>query len=206
MTILKYALFTLVATLAAGAAETSAEPRLYGGGIAAVDAGSRGAFDTLGTTMPAAGGFIGLRFHDSWSIEWHADRAFAESAEREHLEIYGRSIVQDRAGGGFAVLAAWKVRRGRRVGAAVTMGVAVRTLRTYTLTINKIIPDDPYPARLGVSRTDAGVGLAGGILFPTDLGGRWSLAPELRVLPFGVTAESGGYAQVYAGVRLMWGF
>jgi hypothetical protein len=122
----RYALFTLVVALTSVPA--SAQSPFYGGGIVAADAGSRGAFDTLGT-FPAAGGFIGWRFHDAWSIEFHVDRGLAESAEREKIEIFGRSTVQDRAGGGYSVLFAWKSRHRSRVGAAVTMGMSTRVVQ-----------------------------------------------------------------------------
>lgn len=193
----------LVVLLSLAAVPVTAQSIVYGGGSVAMDAGSRGGFDTLGT-FPAAGGFIGWRFHDAWSIEVHVDKAFAESAEREQLEIFGRSIVQDRAAYGHSVLGVWKLRRQSRVGAAVTMGVSVRRLRTERLSFTKIIPDDPYPVSVGTASTDAGAGWTGGVLVPIALGRGVSLAPEVRVT-FGLTRES-VYAQFYPGVRLMWGF
>lgn len=196
----------LVALLGFVAGPATAQSRLYGGGSVALDGGSRGSFDTLGTFFPAAGGFIGWRFHDAWSIELHLDRGFAESAEREKIEIFGRSTVRDRAGRGFALLVAWKSRPWTSVGVAVTMGMSARAFRTDRLSITKDPPDDPYPVSPGTTYEDAGVGWAGGICFPISLGQRWSLAPEIRVTPLGLTAESGVYAQVYSGVRVMWGF
>ena len=187
------------------ASPLSAQSGFYGGGMVAADVGSRGAFDTLGT-FPTAGGFIGVRFHDAWSIEFHLDRGFAESAEREKIEIFGRSTIQDRAGEGRAFLLTWNWRHRSRVGAAVAMGISTRSFSTHRLSITRTIPDDPYPVKLGVASEDGGVGWTGGVLFPIAVGGRWSLAPELRVTPLGVTAESGGYRQFYTGVRVMWGF
>jgi hypothetical protein len=192
-----------VALLSLGAGPAWAQSPVYGGGTVAVDAGSRGAFDTLGT-FPAVGGFIGWRFHEAWSIELDVDRGFGESAEREQLEIFGRSIRQDRASVGYSVLATWKVRRRSRVGAAVTMGMSTRAFRTDRLSITKTIPDDPYPVSLGTAHEDAGAGWAGGILVPIAIGGRWSLAPEIRVT-LGLTGES-FYAQFLPGVRVIWGF
>ena len=194
---IKFAVLVVLLGLVAGTA--AAQSRVYGGGTVAIDSGSRGAFDTLGTSFPAAGGFIGFRFHDAWSMEVHGDRAFAESPERERvISIFERYPVRDRAGNGFAVLAVWKTRRQSRVGAAVTMGIAMRVFRTERVSTGEIDPYAGYPV-------DAGAGLAGGVLVPIVLGRGWSLAPEVRVSP-GLTAEHGGYFQFYSGVRAMWGF
>lgn len=185
------------------ASPLSAQSMFYGGGIVAADAGRHGSFD-LGT-FPAAGGFVGWRFLDAWSLEFHFDRGFGESAERGKIEIFGSSTVADRPGNGRAVLFVWKSRRQARVGAAVTMGIAMRSFSTDRLSINKIIPDDPYPATLGPATRDGGGGWTGGVLFPIAFGGRVSLAPEVRVT-FGLTGEHGVYAPFYSGVRMMWGF
>ena len=189
----------LVVLLGLVAGTAAAQSRVYGGGTVAIDSGSRGAFDTLGTSFPAAGGFIGVRFQKAWSMEVHLDRAFAESPERERvISIFERYNVRDRAGNGFAVLGVWKIRRQSRVGLAVTMGIAIRAFRTERVSTAEIDRNDGYPV-------DAGAGLAGGILVPIVLGRGWSLAPEVRVSP-GVTGEHGGYFQFYSGVRAMWGF
>ena len=136
---IKFAVLVVLLSLVAGTA--AAQSRVYGGGTVAIDSGSRGAFDTLGTSFPAAGGFIGFRFHDAWSMEVHGDRAFAESPERERvIDIFERYAVRDRAGTGLAVLAVWKTRRQSRVGAAVTMGIAMRVFRTERVSTG----DEPY--------------------------------------------------------------
>jgi hypothetical protein len=190
-----------VAFLMLAASPLSAQP-FYGGGIVAADSGRHG-FD-LGT-FPAAGGFVGWRFLDAWSVEFHFDRGFGESPERERIEIFGTSTVADVPGNGRAVLFVWKTRRQARVNAAVTMGIAVRSFSTDRLSINKIPPDDPYPVTLGPATRDGGGGWAGGVLFPIALGRRVSLAPEVRVT-VGLTGEHGEYAVLYSGVRMMWGF
>ena len=194
---IKRAVLVVLLSLVAGAA--AAQSRVYGGGTVAIDSGSRGAYDTLGTSFPAAGGFIGFRFADAWSMEVHADRAFAESPERETvISVFERYAVQDRAGNGLAVLAVWKTRRQSRVGAAGTMGIAMRGFRTERVSDNMIDPHDGYPV-------DAGGGPAGGVLVPIVLGMGWSIAPEVRV-NVGASGEHGGYATFYSGVRAMWGF
>jgi hypothetical protein len=184
------------------AAPAAAQPSFYGGGTVALDAGSRGTID-LGA-FPAVGGFAGWRFHDAWSVEFHVDRGFARGPEEERLEIYGRSTIQDRAGEGFSLLFAWKSRHEGRVGAAVTMGISARFFPAHTLTITRTNPDDPYPASLGETSENVGAGWTGGAMFPIAIGGRWSLAPEVRVT-LGLT-ENSFYTQVYSGVRAMWGF
>jgi hypothetical protein len=166
---------------------------VYGGGVVAADAGTRG-FD-LGT-FPAAGGFVGLRFHDAFSIELHVDRAFAESAEREErIDIFEHSIARDRAGAGRAVLFVWKLRRQQRIGAALTLGMSARTFSTHRQS----------PGRPAVVLEDGGVGLTAGGMVPIAVSGRWSLAPEVRMTG-GVTGEHGTFTQIYSGVRVMWGF
>ena len=54
------------------AAPASAQSRFYTGGIAAAESGPGGTM-ALGT-FPAAGGLLGWRFTDAWSIEVHLDR------------------------------------------------------------------------------------------------------------------------------------
>ena len=148
---IEFAVLVVLLSLVAGTA--AAQSRVYGGGTVAIDSGSRGAYDTLGTSFPAAGGFIGFRFHDAWSMEVHGDRAFAESPERETvISIFERYAVRDRAGNGFAVLAVWKARRQSRVGAAVTMGIAMRGFRTERVSTKRLtrtmgIPWTPAAAR-----------------------------------------------------------
>ncbi len=137
---IKFAVLVVSMSLVAGTA--AAQSRVYAGGTVAIDSGSRGAYDTLGTSFPAAGGFIGFRFHDAWSMEVHGDRAFAESPERETvISIFERYAVRDRAGNGLAVLAVWKTRRQSRVGAAVTMGIEMRGFRTERVSDKKIRPE-----------------------------------------------------------------
>jgi hypothetical protein len=189
----------LVVLLSLVAGTAAAQSRVYGGGTVAIDSGSRGAYDTLGTWFPAVGGFIGFRVADAWSMEVHADRTFAESSERETvISAFERYVVQDRAGNGLAVLAVWKTRRQSRVGAAVTMGIAMRRFRTERVSDKEVDPSDGYPV-------DAGGGPVGGVLVPIVLGRGWSLAPELRA-GVGVFGEHGGYLTFYSGVRAMWGF
>ena len=111
-----------LALLTLTASPLAAQSIVYGGGIVAADTGRHGTFDL--DTFPAAGGFVGLRFHDSWSIEFHFDRGLGASPERQRIEIFGHSTVEDRPGLGRAVLFVWKARQGGKVGAAVTMGIA----------------------------------------------------------------------------------
>ena len=187
----------LVALLSLVPGTAVAQSTVYGGGTVAIDSGSRYSYDTLPTSFPAVGGFIGFRFSDAWSMEVHGDRAFAESPEREVVvSILERYAVQDRAGPGFAVLAVWKTRRQSRVGAAVTMGLAIRQFRTERVSTGE--PAGGYPM-------DAAVGVTGGVLVPIVLGRGWSLAPEVRFTP-GLTGEHGSVVTLYSGVRAMWGF
>lgn len=191
----------LIVLLSLVAAPATAQSIIYGGGTVAVDAGNHGSNDL--PAFPVGGGFVGWRFQDTWSVEFHADRGFAESPERERIEIYGHSVVQDRAGEGYAVLFVWKRRHPGRVGTAVTMGMSTRWFRRHTVSVTRDDPNDTYP----VNREpfpNPGAGWAGGVLIPIALGDGWSLAPEVRGT-VGLT-ENSFYTQLYPGVRLMWGF
>ena len=203
-------LLLTLATLVLVAPPAAAQSRLYVGGTAAVDSADRGSMD-LGT-VPTAGGLVGWRFTDGWSIELHLDRGFAEGDPHGRIGHFGTDTLRDSAREGVAVLAIWKSRPLGRVALAVSMGLSERRFRTTrTIGIDRPVnlpPDDPLlPERLG---HHAGCGCD-----------RWGAAPrspsaeagrsplELRVgLHFsseGIYGD-GVYAPVYSGVRVMWGF
>jgi hypothetical protein len=184
----------------------AAQSSVYAGASGAVivfDASSP-TLDTLGP-FSAVGGFVGLRIHDAWSIELHLDQGFGESPERERLEFFGRSFIQDRVGRGFAVLGVWKRRVRSRVGLAATFGLAARALETHTVRTIITNPDDPSLASIDEPQRDGGAGWTGGVFVPIRLAGGWSIAPEVRVA-VALTGERGGWVQVGPGVRVMWGF
>ena len=185
---------------------TSAQSAVYAGasGTAITLDASSPSLDTLGV-FAAAGGFVGLRLHDAWSLEVHLDRAFGESAERERLEGFGRSVIQDHMDRGFALLAVWKRAVRNRVGLGATFGIATRALSTHRVRTIVTHPDDPSVASIDRPERDGGAGWTGGLLVPIRLAGGWSLAPELRVA-MAVTGERGGWVQIAPGARVMWGF
>ena len=137
-----------ILVLVLATAPAAAQSNIYVGAVAAMDEGQRGSIDL--ERLPAAGGLIGWRIDDSWSVELHADRAFGKSVPRAfdtlvhsegtlRSEIYGRSVVQDRAGEGFAILGVWRSRPSGRVRAAVTMGFSERRFRTHhVMTISRV--------------------------------------------------------------------
>jgi hypothetical protein len=207
--------FTIVSS---GAAE--AQSRIYLGATSAMEEGQRGSIDI--DRVRAAGGMVGWRFHESWSVEFHADRAFGESPVRvfERLlytgltlrsEAYGRVVTQDRAGESFSLLGVWRSRLSGRVRAAVTMGFSERRFRTHeTMTISRIGPDVPLPPEHPLLQpSDETIvlrarGLTGGFMVPITLGSRWTVAPEIRLtrgLWQGHISSS-----AMAGARVMWGF
>jgi hypothetical protein len=212
--------FTWLVMLGVAAAPAAAQPRIYAGAATALDEGQRGNIDL--ERVPAAGGLIGWRFNDSWSAELHADRAFGESSPRAfetlvhsegtlRSEIYGRAVVQDRAGEGVSLLAVWRSGRSGRVRAAVTMGASERRFRTHhVMTISRIGPDVTLPPEhpLRQARDETSIlkarGLTGGVMIPITVTGRWTVAPEVR-LTRGLWK---GYISSYmlAGARVMWGF
>lgn len=201
--VLTLATFVLVAQPAA------AQARFYVGGTVAADSANRGSMD-LGT-VPAAGGLVGWRFNDGWSIEFHLDRGFAEGDPHGRIGFFGTDTLKDYAREGFAVFAIWKSRPLGRVAFAASMGLSERRFRTTrTIGIDRPVnlpPDDPL-LQNDTSTTQV-AGPTGGLLLPITLGGGWSVAPELRVgLHFsseGIYGD-GLYVPVYSGVRVMWGF
>lgn len=162
-------------------------------------------------TFPAAGGLVGWRFSDAWSMEFHLDRGFAEGEPHGRLGHFGVDTLQDRASVGYAVLAIWNSRPFGRVAFAASMGLSERRFRTKrTIGIDRPVnlpADDPL-LQDETGTTQAG-GPTGGFLLPITLGRGWSVAPELRV-GFYFTSDGiygdGLYAQLYSGVRVMWGF
>ena len=162
-------------------------------------------------TVPAAGGLVGWRFSDAWSMELHLDRGFAEGEPHGRLGHFGVDTLQDRADRGSAVLAIWKSHPFGRVAFAASMGLSQRRFRTTrTIGIDRPVnlpPDDPLLQ--DETGTTMAAGPTGGFLLPIVLGRRWSIAPEMRV-GFHFTSDGiygdGLYAAVYSGVRVMWGF
>jgi hypothetical protein len=198
-----------IAALVLVAHPAAAQSRFYFGGTVAADSAERGSMDLQ--MVPTAGGLVGWRFTDGWSIEFHLDRGFAEGGPHGRIGHFGTDTLNDYAREGFAVLAIWKSRPLGRVAVAASMGLSERRFQTTrTIGIDRPVnlpPDDPLlQNRTGTTQV---AGPTGGLLLPIALGGGWSVAPELRV-GFHFTSEGiygdGVYAPVYSGVRVMWGF
>jgi hypothetical protein len=199
----------------------AAQSKFYGGAAVAADGLHRNWYDEVGTT-PAVGGFVGWRFVDGWSAELHVDRAFGTSSPRrfdellytEHTlrsEIYGRTVLVESAGAGFSALAVWKSAASGRVRAAVTMGVSMRRFdRHRTTTVTRVGPDvtlpPEHPLRQGREDTSqfTSRGLSGGLFIPIAISQRQAIAPEVR-LTTGLS-DRNIFRQLYAGVRVLWGF
>ena len=168
-----------LATLVLVAQPAAAQARFYVGGTVAADSANRGSMD-LGT-VPAAGGLVGWRFNDGWSIEFHLDRGFAEGDPHGRIGFFGTDTHKDYAREGFAVFAIWKSRPLGRVAFAASMGLSERRFRTTrTIGIDRPVnlpPDDPL-LQNDTSTTQV-AGPTGGLLLPITLGGGWSVAPEL---------------------------
>jgi hypothetical protein len=202
-------LLATATTLVLLAQPAAAQARFYIGATVAAESADRGSMDLR--AVPTAGGVVGLRFNDRWSIEFHLDRGFAEGDPHGRIGFFGTDILKDYAREGFAVFANWKSRPLGRVALAASMGLSERRFRT-TRTIGmdrpvNLPPDDPLLQN--ETGTTQAAGPAGGLLLPIALGGGWSIAPELRV-GMNFTSEGiygdGLYAAVYSGVRVMWGF
>ena len=191
------------------AAPAAAQSKFYVGGIVSAESGPQGTM-SLGS-FPAAGGLVGWRFSDGWSLEVHLDRGFREGTPHGRLGHFGVDTLEDRAAGGRAVLAIWKSRQRGRVAAAVSMGLSERRFSTTrTIGVDRPVnlpPDDPLLQN--ETRTTQVAGPTGGFMLPVSLGGGWSVAPELRVALGAMSEGIYGdniYLRFYSGVRVMWGF
>ena len=170
----------------------AAQSPVYAGAIGAAEEGQRGNLDI--DRVRAVGGMVGWRFHENWSVEFHADRAFGESPVHvyERLlysgmtlrsEVYGRVVSQDRAGESFSLIGVWRSRPSGRVRAAVTMGFSERRFRTdEAMTISRIGPDVPlqpdHPLLQPTAETKLlrARGLTGGFMLPIALSAKWTVA------------------------------
>jgi hypothetical protein len=191
------------------AAPAAAQSKFYVGGIVSAESGPEGTMP-LGT-FPAAGGLVGWRFSDGWSLEVHLDRGFREGTPHGRLGHFGVDTLEDRAAGGRTVLAIWKSRQRGRVAAAISMGLSERRFSTTrTIGVDRPVnlpPDDPLLQN--ETRTTQVAGPTGGFMLPVSLGGGWSVAPELRVALGAMSEGIYGdniYLRFYSGVRVMWGF
>lgn len=215
----------VVLGILAGTAE--AQQDVYGGGTLAVDAGSRGPIG-IGT-FPAAGAFVGWRFVEHWSVEFHIDRGFKEAdgptfdgllyvesggnlADRERRGIFGRSTREYRSKEEFALLTTWQPRHTGRVGAAVTMGISKRRFETHhVIRITGVGPDVTYPPDhpllqgIDETRDTVGGGATGGFMVPVKVASGVTIAPEIRVT-LGLITDESTYKQFYSGVRVMFGY
>jgi hypothetical protein len=175
------ALIVRIAALVLVAHPAAAQSGFYFGGTVAADSADRGSMDLR--TVPAAGGLVGWRFNDSWSIEFHLDRGLAEGDPHGRIGFFGTDTLKDYAREGFAVLATWKSRPLGRVALAASMGLSERRFRTTrTIGIDRPVnlpPDDPLLQNQ--TGTTQAAGPTGGLLLPIALGGGWSVVPELRV-------------------------
>jgi hypothetical protein len=198
-----------IAALILVAHPAAAQPRFYFGGTVAADSADRGSMGLR--TVPAAGGLVGWRFNERWSIEFHLDRGLAEGDPHGRIGFFGTDTLEDYAREGIAVLAIWESRPLGRVAVAASMGLSERRFRTTrTIGIDRPVnlPSDDPLLQNRTGNTQA-AGPTGGLLLPIALGGGWSVAPELRV-GFQFSSEGiygdGVYTPVYWGVRVMWGF
>ena len=199
----------IVIALSAVAAPVSAQSRVYVGGIVAADSGDRGGVE-LGT-FPAAGGLVGLRLSDNWSIELHLDRGFRDGTPHGRPGFFGIDSLQDHAGRGRTALVTWRFFQAGRIGAAASAGFSSRrfqTVRTVGVAPGVVLPPDDVLLQTQTTTTEA-AGLTGGLFLPVALGSGFSIAPEVRAT-FGFTSDGvyqdGLYRHLYSGVRVMWGF
>ncbi len=120
---------TLVVTIAAlvvVAHPAAAQSPFYFGGTVAADSADRGSMNLR--TVPAAGGLVGWRFNDRWSIEFHLDRGFAEGDPHGRIGFFGTDTLEDVAregirGAGDLEIPATRSSRGCRING--TVGTAV---------------------------------------------------------------------------------
>ena len=217
----------LLGVLAMGV-PAQAQPRLYVGMTTAADAGERG--NIPGGAVPSAGGMIGVRLTDAWSIEVEIERGFrtttAGSGEGvltsfpptrnptyEQIELYGIRTRDDRtqqAGTGWSAHAAWRSREPGRINLGLLAGVSSRVytsglVRTTTFVspLIELPPGYRLPDERSTRRMAAG-GLSGGVVILVRVTRQLTIAPELRVTAGLITDDP--YRVVRVGVRAMWSF
>lgn len=223
----------LILVMAAMAAVPAAAQshRVYLSGVFAANSGGRGPVDV--GTFPTAGGLVGLRLTDAWSVEFGLDLGFGESSQRifegllssqvsgpgpfsrEELErngIFGRSVWSESVATGYSAQVVWKSRAPGRVNVGLLGGLSWRTFdRFHSMTITSVGPGVTYPPAHPSLRSFAetqpltGGGLTGGVLVPIRVTSALTVAPEFRVT-FGLITDESTYRVAHTGVRVMWGF
>lgn len=212
---------------AAPAFGQTASSRFYIGASTAADAGSRGLVP--GGAVSSAGGLLGVRISEAWSIEIELDRGFrttrstSESvwlsfappgSTREEIERLGIRARFDRsqtAGPGFAVNVLWRSREAGRVNVGLFGGVAARAFDSRVVRTTLFVPPEAnlpsnHPDRLPSddTRNMTGGGPTGGLMVFIRLTRDLTLAPELRYT-FGIITDD-PYRVFRTGVRVMWRF
>jgi hypothetical protein len=217
---------TIVVSAASAAGQTDAS-RFYVGASTAVDAGSRGLIP--GGAVPSAGGIVGVRITDAWSLEVELERGLrttgrtseavwlsfapmnASSAEIERLGIRARFDRTQTAGAGFTAQVVWRSREPGRVNVGLFAGVAARAydsrvVRTtlYVPPEANLRPDSPHLQGADERRRMTGGGPSGGLLVFIRMTPRLTIVPELRYTHGLITDDP--YRVFRTGVRVLWSF
>lgn len=202
-------------------------PRFYVGASTAAEAGTRGPI--RGGTIPIAGGLIGIRINEAWSVEVEVDRGFRTTSrtdeavwlsfappnstfeEIQRLGIRARFERTQKAGPGLAAHVMWRSREAGRVNVGLFAGVSaraydsrvVRTTLFVPLELN-LSPDRPELQRSDETRNMTGGGPTGGIVIFVRLTPTLTVAPELRCSTGIITDDP--YRVFRGGVRMIWSF
>jgi hypothetical protein len=216
-----------VLVLAATTDALAQQSRVYVALTTAADAGERG--NIPGGAVPSAGGLIGIRLSDAWSLELEAERGFrttsAGSGEsllvsypptrtptREEIELYGIRARSDRtqiAGPGWSAHAVWRSREPGRVNVGLLAGVSsrvytTRLVRTTTFVSPLLEPGSYHLPDERSSRRMAAGGLSGGVVVLVRVTRHLTIAPEFRFTAGLITDDP--YRVFRSGVRAMWSF
>jgi hypothetical protein len=222
------AVFLLTLTQIAGlSAQTNR--RLYIGGTLGVEGGSRS--DIHVDAVRTLGGVLGVKFGRGWSAEFEVDRGsghsedrvfngflfslqpFTTEEEQRRVGVFGRSVHNELAGGGYSAQVVWKTREEGRVNAAFFTGISWRRfLQHHERWITQIGPDAGIPPdhpelrTIDTLRTVTGGGYSAGVLIPVQVARELHIAPEAKFTFGGVSGNDGFYTVFRTGVRLLWGF
>jgi hypothetical protein len=225
---MRWALLFLIPLLLAGIPAAEAQSRIYAGVMTAADGGTRG--NIPGGAVHSAGGLIGVRLTEAWSIEVEVERGYrtttAGSGEsvivsfpptrnptHEEIELYGIRARSDRtqtAGGGWSALAAWRTRQPGRVNVGFVGGVSSRIYTSHlvrtTTFVSPLVNLSPIYRLPDDDSTRLMVdgGLAGGVLIFVRVTPPLKIAPELRLTTGMITDDP--YRVFRSGVRAMWAF
>jgi hypothetical protein len=205
-----------------------AQPRIYVAATTAVDDGERGKIN--GGKVPSAGGLVGIRLTNAFSIEVEGERGFrtttagpteavlmsfppTRNPSPDEIVAYGirtRDERMQKAGAGWSVHALWRSNEPGRINIGLLTGVSGRVYHTrLSRTTTFVSPLAQLPAGFPLpdeqsSRRMAAGGFTSGLVIFVRVTDRLTVAPELRFTAGMITNDP--YRVLRSGLRASWNF